>query len=267
MPELPDVERFRLLLHSRVVGRKVTAVEVLDPGVVRGRSGHEFTRRLEGRYFGEPARRGKWLLAPTDGPIVLFHFGMTGGLVWDRPDGELLRFDRVVIHFGTGKIVFRDQRKLHGIWLADGEDDARAVTGALGPDALGLTRRQLEERLTGRRGALKALLLDQQILAGLGNMLGDEVLWRAGIHPARRFGDLRPTEREALSRGLQNVLRASVKSGEIPRRPTWLSSQRSRPDPRCPRCQSPLERSHIGGRTSYWCPFCQPADQMKIAQR
>jgi formamidopyrimidine-DNA glycosylase len=169
MPELPDVERFRLLLHSRVVGRKVTAVEVLDPGVVRGRSGHEFTRRLEGRYFGEPARRGKWLLAPTDGPIVLFHFGMTGGLVWDRPDGELLRFDRVVIHFGTGKIVFRDQRKLHGIWLADGEDDARAVTGALGPDALGLTRRQLEERLTGRRGALKALLLDQQILAGLGN--------------------------------------------------------------------------------------------------
>ena len=215
-------------------------------------------RQLEGRRFGEPDRRGKWLLAPMDGPTVLFHFGMTGSLVWERPDGECLRFDRVVIHLGNGKLVFRDQRKLRGIWLADDEDGVREVIGEQGPDALGLTGRRLEECLAGHRGPLKSVLMDQRVVAGLGNMLSDEVLWRARIHPARRFGDLQPHERGELGRGLQRVLRASVKVGSIPRRATWLSSQRSRPDPHCPRCRARLKTSRVGGRTSYWCPACQP---------
>ena len=112
VPELPDVEGFRRLLHRHVVGQEVTAVEVRDPGVVRARSGQDFVRQLEGRRFSEPERRGKWLLARMDGPTVLFHFGMTGSLVWEPPDGESLRFDRVVIRGGRGNLVFRDQRKL-----------------------------------------------------------------------------------------------------------------------------------------------------------
>ncbi|MFZ0667416.1 MAG: DNA-formamidopyrimidine glycosylase family protein [Acidimicrobiales bacterium] len=259
MPELPDVERSRRLLHSHVVGEKVQAVDIRDPGVIRGRSSRDFVRRLVGRTFGEPTRHGKWLLAPTDGPTVLFHFGMTGDLIWDPPDAEYLRYDRVIISVGSGNLVYRDQRKLQGLWLADDEDAVTEFIGDLGPDALGLTCRQLEERLTDRRGALKAVLMDQHVVAGLGNMLCDEMLWRARIHPARRFGDLRAPERQALCRSLQRVLRASVQVGDIPRRATWLSSQRSQPEPRCPRCGSSLELSRIGGRTTYWCPTCQPA--------
>jgi formamidopyrimidine-DNA glycosylase len=258
VPELPDVEGFRRLLHRHVVGETITAVQVYDPGLVRGRSAQAFTEQLEERRFVAPDRRGKWLLAPTDGPTVLFHFGMTGSLVWEPPDGECLRFDRVVIHVGRGKLVFRDQRKLRGIWLADDEDGVRAVIGEQGPDALGLPARRLEERLDGHRGALKSILMDQSVLAGLGNMLSDEVLWRARIHPTRRFGDLAPNERRALGPALQRVLRASAQVGAIPRRSTWLSSQRSQPDPHCPRCRAPLATSRIGGRTSYWCPVCQP---------
>jgi formamidopyrimidine-DNA glycosylase len=261
VPELPDVERFRCLLQDHVVGEKITAVEVVDPGVIRGLSSQDFVNKLEGRRFGLPERRGKWLLAPLNGPTLLFHFGMTGSLVWGLADGgPLSRFDRVIIDVGPGKLVFNDQRKLRGLWLADDEDGISAVTGKLGPDALGLTNSQLEQRLTGRRGALKSALMDQQVVAGLGNMLTDEVLWRARIHPARRFGELAPVERQVLGRALQNVLRASVKVGDIPRHARWLSSQRSRADPKCPRCRTSLVTSRIGGRTSYWCPDCQPSD-------
>jgi formamidopyrimidine-DNA glycosylase len=259
VPELPDVEGFRRLLQGHVVGERITEVEVRYPGVVRGRSGDDLARRLEGRRFCQPERRGKWLLAGIGGPTLLFHFGMTGRLVWDHPSADLLRFDRVVICFASGKLIFRDQRKLRGLWLADDDEGIRAVIGEQGPDALGLTGRRLEQRLTGRRGALKSVLMDQRVLAGLGNMLSDEVLWRVRIHPARTFGDLQPYERHQLDRGLQRVLRASVKVGEIPRRGTWLSSQRSQPDPRCPRCRERLATSRINGRTSYWCPSCQPA--------
>ena len=258
MPELPDVEGFRRLLHSHVVGETITAVQVRDPGVVRGRSAQAFIERLEGRQFAEPNRRGKWLLAATDGPTVLFHFGMTGSLAWEPPEAECLRFDRVVIHVGSGNLVFRDQRKLRGIWVADDEDGIKEVIGEQGPDALGLPPGRLEECLDGHRGALKSVLMDQRVVAGLGNMLSDEVLWRARIHPERRFGDLPLHERRQLGPALQRVLRASVQVGAIPRRPTWLSSQRSRPDPRCPHCRGRLATSRIGGRTSYWCPVCQP---------
>lgn len=259
MPELPDVEGFRRLLQQHVTGETVTAVEVRDPGVVRGRPAPDLVRRLEGRRFGTPDRRGKWLLAPMDGPTVLFHFGMTGSLVWDHPDGEPLRFDRVSIYVERGKLVFRDQRKLRGVWLAYDEDEITAVIGEQGPDVFGLPARRLEERLAGRSGALKSALIDQRVVAGLGNTLSDEVLWRARIHPARRFGNLQAHERRELNHGLQRVLRASVPVGAIPRRAGWLSSQRSRPDPHCPRCRTSLMTSRIGGRTSYWCPLCQPA--------
>ena len=103
MPELPDVEGFRRLLQSHVVGKEVTAVEVIDPGAVRGRSAQDFVQRLEGRRFAEPDRRGKWSLAPTDeGVTLLFHFGMTGSLVWDVPEGGSLRFERAVVSVGPG---------------------------------------------------------------------------------------------------------------------------------------------------------------------
>ncbi len=252
------MEGFGRLLAAHVVGRKVEVVEVLDPGVVRGRSGSDFVQRLQGRWFRPPDRRGKWLLAPTDGPILLFHFGMTGALAWEGSDSRGSRFDRVVFSVGGGKLVFRDQRKLRGMWLVDGEDAISEVIGEQGPDALGLNGPCLEERLARRRGALKSVLMDQHVVAGLGNMLSDEVLWRARIHPRRRFGDLRPRERRELGHALQRVLRVSAEAGSIPRRASWITSQRAAPDPHCPRCRARLMATRVGGRTSYWCPGCQP---------
>jgi formamidopyrimidine-DNA glycosylase len=258
VPELPDVEGFCRLLRSHAVGQSITSLEVRDPGVIRGLSSREFARKLKGRRFFNPVRRGKWLLAPTDGPTLFLHFGMTGSLVWDDSRAELQRFDRAAISVGGGRLLFRDQRKLGGLWLANDESSVSDIIGEQGPDALGLTGRRLEERLEKRRGALKSALMDQKVLAGIGNTLSDEVLWRARINPERRFSQLNPEERHHLDLGLQRVLRASIKKGAIPRLGTWLTSQRSRPEPTCPRCQQRLNITRVGGRTSYWCPACQP---------
>lgn len=257
MPELPDVERFRRLFDGHATGRAVISVSIQDEGVIRAPSGKEFAKALKGRTFDSPLRRGKWLIAPTDGPTLLLHFGMTGSLVWDESAGKLGRFQRVAIIFGSGALIFQDQRKLGGLWLAKNDARVREIIGDQGPDALGLTGRDLEARLRLKRGAVKSTLMNQSVLSGLGNMLSDEVLWQARVHPARRYGDLTAGERHRLDLCLQRVLRASIKSGAIPRRTSWLSSQRSRPEPQCPRCHGPLATSSIGGRTSYWCPHCQ----------
>jgi formamidopyrimidine-DNA glycosylase len=264
VPELPDVEGFRRVLSAHGTGERIDEVEVRDGGVIRGRSASDFARRLKGRVLATPERRGKWLVAPTGGPTILMHFGMTGSLAW-LPAAESASeqggtFDRVIFGLGTGQLLYRDQRKLRGLWLVANETAIATVIGDQGPDALGLTRAQLFDRLEGHRGNLKSVLMDQSVVAGLGNMLSDELLWRAGIHPTRAFGELDDIARTRLHRSLQHVLRLSVKAGLIPRRPGWLSSQRSVEDPHCPLRHGPLQTSRIGGRTSYWCPICQPIE-------
>jgi hypothetical protein len=155
VPELPDVEGYARLLQSCVVGQRIDSVKVLDPGVVRAPSSKVFARRLKGRRFSHPDRRGKWLLARTDGPTLLLHFGMTGRLVWEDHSETLQRFDRVAISLEDGTLIFRDQRKLGGLWLANSEESIREIIGDQGPDALGLTGRRFEERQHPvRRGAV-----------------------------------------------------------------------------------------------------------------
>jgi formamidopyrimidine-DNA glycosylase len=262
VPELPDVEGFKRVLSEHAAGRQITGIEVRDAGVIRGRTVVDFVGSLSGRVFAEPARAGKWLLAPTDGPTLLAHFGMTGSLLWAGPDEDLNgwqnRYDRVLFDVGTGRLIYRDQRKLRGLWLCAPEEECAALLARQGPDALGLTGRRLSDRLQGHRGVLKAVLMDQSVIAGLGNMLSDEVLWRARIHPARQFASLDTAERRRLDRSLQTVLRASAEQGGIPRTNRWLSSRRNAGG-RCPRCHSALRTSRLAGRTSYWCPACQLA--------
>ncbi len=255
MPELPDVEGFRRRLDRHGRGRRIRDIDVLDTGVIRNCDVRRLRRALRGRHLRGPERRGKWLLAPTDGPTLLLHFGMTGSLEWD---GEPHRHDRVVFHLDGGELRYRDQRKLQGLWLADDDEDAADIIGRQGPDALGLPKNRLRERVAGRRTKLKAALMDQTVVAGLGNIVTDEVLWRARLHPDRRPGALTPPEWDRLHRALGTVLRASVKEGHVPPRPSWLTGVRDERHPACPRCRTPLRRTRSGGRTTLWCPACQP---------
>jgi formamidopyrimidine-DNA glycosylase len=254
MPELPDVEGFRRRLERHARGRRIMEVEVLDAGVVRNSDAARLRQALAGRRLEQPERRGKWLLAPTDGPVLLLHFGMTGSLEWDA---EPHPHDRVVLTLDGGELRYRDQRKLQGLWLAHDDEEAARILGPQGPDALGLPKARLRERLVGKRTGLKAALMDQAVVAGLGNIVTDEILWRARLHPDRRPGSLSPAEWDRLHRALGSVLRESVKEGHVPPRRSWLTGVRDERHPTCPRCQAALRRTRSGGRATLWCPACQ----------
>lgn len=228
-----------------------------DPGILRNIDAQTLGRRLAGHRFGAPRRHGKWLILPTDGPTLLVHSGMTGHPYYAANGTESEKYERLVVSLDRGELRYADLRKLRGVWLTD-EDGIAEVTGPQGPDALGLGLREFRELLSGRRGRLKPVLMDQSIIAGLGNLLTDEICWRAKINPSRPVADLDAGEVKRLHTAMSGVLRTAVRHARVPGLPRWLTGARDEPDPSCPRCGARLAHGRLGGRTSLWCPRCQP---------
>jgi len=257
MPELPDVEAFKRTLGEHATGRRIERVEVHDAGALRGVSARQLNTRLRGCRFAEPLRRGKWVIARTDGPTVLMHFGMTGSLRWTARHVPEERFERVTFVTDDGELHYDDMRKLTGISLASNDDEAGRLLGSLGPDAVSVQRAEFAALLHDRRAALKTVLMDQHVVAGLGNLLTDEILWRACINPRRPASSLTVHEVGRLYARMRWVLRTSLQAGDVPANRSWLTGVRYESAPRCPRCRTPLWHARIGGRTSVWCPLCQ----------
>ncbi|MFJ8537234.1 Fpg/Nei family DNA glycosylase [Streptomyces sp. NPDC093591] len=258
MPELPDVEGFRRVLESCAKGRIIQRVDVRDTGVLHGVSTRQLRDAVEGRRFTEPERHGKWLLARTGGPTLMLHFGMTGELLCGHPDDTVEPHDRVLFTLARDRqLRYRDQRKLQGLWLAHDESEVAQLLERQGPDAMAVSRKEFEDALSTRRGSLKTTLTDQSVLAGLGNLLADEILWRAGLHPTSRANDLTEADSRRLYTHMRRTLRSAVAAGRVPPRDSWLTGHRDDPDPACPRCGHALRRSRMAGRGTVWCPHCQ----------
>lgn len=259
MPELPDVEGFRRVA-AYAAGRRVSDVQVHDSQVLRSPEPRKFAATLRGRAVMCPWRHGKWLVIPMDDgfPAVLLHFGMTGMLLWCSPETGTHRHDRVGFRFGDGELRYRDMRKLKGIHLAHDQSDVDTVIGGLGPDALDVADATYRERLTRTRRQLKPALMDQAVVAGLGNLCTDEILWQARLHPRRGTRELGDAELGRLCRGTRSMLRESVRAGRVPDDPSWLTGHRDDPGGECPRCSARLRQGRFGGRSTVWCPRCQP---------
>lgn len=257
MPELADVEGFRRDLVRALPGRRVRGVDVRDAGVLRNTSARSLARNLTGRTFGRPRRQGKWLILPTDGPALLVHSGMTGKPYYVDGDDDT-KHVRLVIELDRGQFRYADLRKLRGVWLLPTEDDIGEVTGAQGPDALHVDLRTFRELLRGRRGRLKPTLMDQAVIAGLGNLLVDEILWRTRRSAQLPVSALSGDDVRRLHESMRRVLDTAVRHGRVPDLPRWLTGNRDTADPTCPRCGTRLARGRIAGRTSVWCPHCQP---------
>lgn len=255
MPELPEVEAYRRLAE-RALGRRIAAVEAPDAWYLK--SGAD-PNVLVGRRFTAARRIGKLLLLDTDddGPTLGLRFGMTGRLVVDgtagvdrllySSDRELGVWDRFAVRFEDGgDLRMRDPRRLGGVLL---DPDV----AALGPDAAAVTLGELRQCLAGSAAPLKARLMDQARLAGIGNLLADELLWRAGLSPARPAQSLTPAELRRLHRHVVGTVGALMESGSH----TGDLMAERRPDGVCPKDGRPLVRATVGGRTSYWCPHHQ----------
>jgi len=259
VPELPEVEVYRQRAEV-VVGREIVAVDAPDRWYLKhGATPSALGAVLVGSRLRGARRIGKLLLLDTErGPVVGIRFGMTGQLVVDGDSGvgELLyaparrdpAWDRLTVRFvDGGSLVVRDPRRLGGVTI---DPD----TSHLGPDALVITRDQLAAALAGSTAPLKARLLDQARVAGIGNLVGDELLWRAGLSPLREAGSLIGDEVARLHRELGRTLAALSGRGGSHRGD--LMDERH-PGGRCPRDGTELRRSVIGGRTTWWCPLHQ----------
>jgi formamidopyrimidine-DNA glycosylase len=254
MPELPDVEGFRRVFARYAAGKRVQGVQGVDTAMVRNTSPSGLGRALKNRRFERPDRHGKLLICRTDGPTLALHFGMTGTLVWSGDEPRRHAHDRLVLELEDGELRYRNMRRFGGIWLAKNERELEEVVGRLGPDWLDVSREQLDDLLARRRAAIKSVLMDQGVAAGLGNLTADEALWQAQIDPRRPVPSLDDRERDVLYRKIQKVLRDALPHGFVPGKRTWLTGARGDRNGTCPRCGGRLERVTIGGRTTVFCP-------------
>ncbi len=272
MPELPDVEGFRRVLAEHAVGSRIDGVGVADSSVLIDTPTTKFQNVLQDNQFAQPWRYGKWLVAPlqestqqesaeqaADGatPAILFHFGMTGELVWVPGGQPEHRHDRVTFRIGDDELRYRDMRKLKGLRLTD-TDDVSARLDELGPDAVRITKKEFSDRLSGLSRQLKSALTDQELIAGLGNLLADEICWQACLNPRRKVNALGDTQLRELHQVMRSVLKTANRAGCVPAKSSWLTSRRSQRAGNCPRCGTQLCHGRVSSRSTVWCPRCQP---------
>ena len=257
MPELPDVEGFRRFLERRALGQRVRRVDVLDTELVRNCTPRSLHKALVGNRFGNPRRHGKWLIAPVGEVEVLMHFGMTGALAWSPTDGHRHIHDRLIFVCEGGELRYNNMRRFGGVWLAEDDEERVQVTGPLGPDAADIGTGDLAALFANRRGGIKAALMDQRLVAGIGNLMSDEILWRARVRPRALVQKLNARSRSDVFEALRAVVSESSRYGRVPHGQRWLTRVRDDRGAMCPRCGTALRRATVAGRTAVWCPRCQ----------
>ncbi len=267
MPELPEVETIKNELLPWVIGQSLTEATVLDAKLLPDRSVEEFQYELVGQVIGRLERRGKYLVFHLlSGKSLIMHLRMTGRLLMDPK--EIDAHARARFCFSNGiRLVFSDLRRLGVIWLVE---DAEAVVGKLGPEPLGesFTPHVLAQRLSRHHIPVKAALIDQSIIAGIGNMYADEALFAAGIHPLRKADTLSVKEIQKLYRSIREVLSSAIASkgasvdtyvrpeGQLGRAQLDFRVAH-REGQSCPLCSTRIKRIVVRNRGSYFCPNCQ----------
>jgi len=259
MPELPEVETFKRYLDRTSLRQRIINVEVRDAYVLKRVSARELARRLKSRRFESSRRHGKHLFVRAGDKLWLrLHFGMTGSLEYLNQDKLVPKTARVIFRFANNCLLaFDDQRKFGEIELIKDVDEF-LQTRFLGPDALEISLSQFKAIVGNHRGAVKAILLNQQLIAGIGNLYADEILFHARTHPAIQAARLSDKDLRRLFRATRYVLEKAIAlKTDFNRLPkSWLLTQRGKAG-RCPRCGRALKSSTIGGRTAWFCPHCQ----------
>jgi formamidopyrimidine-DNA glycosylase len=273
VPELPEVETVRRQLADSLTGRRFARVQIDDPRVVRPFEPTAVAGELEGERVCGVERRGKYLIARFDsGRSLLIHLRMTGSLRHAAP-GALADdpHRRAVVTLDDGSdVAYRDVRRF-GTWLLVGPGELEPyLARRLGAEPLdrGFTADRLGSRLRHRHAPIKAAILDQRTIAGLGNIYADEALWYARVHPRRPAGELTPDDVRRLHRGVRRALVAGIDRQGATLRDYSLPDGAAgamqhefkvygRAGEPCERCGTPIEKTRIAGRGTWYCPSCQ----------
>jgi len=271
MPELPEVETFATELRPHLVGQRFSGAQILWPRTLAEPDPITLEQRIRDRVVVDVGRRAKYLITTLDsGEALIVHLRMTGRLEVVGRDDPILTGAHLRARFDLAsgeRLAFTDTRKFGRIWLVS---DVESVTGKLGPEPLdwAFSAEVLAARLRGRRTAMKPLLLDQTVVAGVGNIYADESLFVAGIHPLRAADSLTDDEIARLHAAIRQVLREAIGNrGTMLRdyRPPYgaegghqehllVYQQTGKP---CPRCGVPIQRIRVTQRSTHFCPRCQ----------
>jgi formamidopyrimidine-DNA glycosylase len=273
MPELPEVETIANDLRPALIGRQISGVHVLWPRTVAEPEPAMLELLLPGQHIRDVKRRGKYLLLELEhGCTLIVHLRMTGRLELVPAGSPVLAGPHVRAWFDLadgGHLVFTDARRFGRLWLVN---DPASVLASLGPEPLdpAFTPGVLADQVRGRRAAIKTLLLDQTVIAGLGNIYADEALFLAGIHPLRPAGSLSDEEIEGLHGAIRQVLNEAIGHRGTTLRdyrpPNGLPGAHQdhlrvyhRTGQPCLRCGTPIQRVRVGQRSTHFCPHCQLA--------
>ena len=250
MPELPEVEMYKRYFEQHALGQTITRVRVLDARICGTRK----LDQLAGRSFQRVRRHGKHLFADAGaGDLWLhMHFGMSGDLAFfiDEPP----RFARLIFDFENGAHLAYEDMRLFGIVDLTPSPDAYIDEHRLGPDPLDLHVPGFRKVLRKRGGRIKAVLLSQHVIAGIGNLYADEALFRSSIDPRRTVDRLSDVEVKTLFMNIRDILRQTIafKSKDKNYPPRFLVRHREEGD-RCPKCGGTIRRTIVAGRTTYYC--------------
>lgn len=282
MPELPEVETVRRQLAPALEGRRLERVEIHDGRLTRPEDPAVVAAELEGELVSRVERRGKYLIVRFEsGRVLLVHLRMTGSFRHGGGPASRASHVRAVVRLDDGSdVVYRDVRRF-GTWFVTEEEHLVPYLAArLGEEPLSpeFTPSRLQKRLAGRRAPVKAALLDQRTVAGVGNIYADEALWRSRIHPLRAAETLDKAE----VRRLRDAVRAVLTTG-IARQGATLRDYRQpsgaeggmqhefavygREGEPCDRCGTPIEKTRVAGRGTWYCPRCQPSAPSYAASR
>ena len=270
MPELPEVQTILSGIAPHIVGRRISQVLLDRPDIVRSGAA-DMPSGLPGKCVRRIDRHGKRLAFSFDSPAALvIHLGMSGRLTFEPADRELLPHTHLRLRFegAPGELRFRDPRRFGGVWYFNGSSSgSNGELSTLGPDALSI-RVPVLAKIAARRRQIKALLMDQQAISGMGNIYCDEALFAARIHPLTRACKLSNQQIRNLACGIRKTLRAALKAGGSTLRDyrqadgsEGLFQVRHRVYDRegkpCPRCAAKIRRVLSAGRSTHFCPRCQ----------
>jgi formamidopyrimidine-DNA glycosylase len=257
MPELPDVEGFRRYFEQTALNKKIVETDLSAPKMLKEIDPEDFVIHTEGYKFISASRHGKYLFAGlNNGKYLMLHFGMTGYLVYFKDEEEASSYIYLKFKLSNGfYIAYDNRRKFGAIMLLDNMEEFISSKG-LGTDPLKgkFTLSDYLKLTEGKTGSLKSLLMDQSVIAGIGNLYSDEIAYQAGIHPSASFSTLNADKKKLIYRKMMSILKAAVKKdGELSALPDkYLLNHRKEGD-KCPICGGNIIHKTIAGRTSYFC--------------
>jgi formamidopyrimidine-DNA glycosylase len=281
MPELPEVQTVAATLRARILGARIECVDVRRPDIVSP-AGLDLVSQLTGRTLRDITRRGKRIIfCLDDGNRFYVHLGMTGRLTAERCDAPVPRHTHLILTCRPPNVAppgafchvrFTDPRRFGGLWWIGNQG---TCDDGIGPEPLVLQSSQLAKRLLRTHRPIKVALLDQALIAGLGNIYVDESLFAAGVHPLVPADQLTGAQVAQLSRAIKRVLRKAIHHRGSTLRDYRDADGRSgsfqdlhrvyqRQSQPCPRCRSTIQRIVLGGRSTHFCPTCQPAANRRI---